>query len=346
MKSNFVTPLLLGSALALGALGFVACGEENNPNIPQPPNNNSSSSFAPRSFDDVTVETAIVFKNLDVSSTTLNKVKFKGDISIDLRDSNTVADINSVHFTDIKFDVVSKNWTSGGVAAPIAPLDLQSQAMTTINLQEIGLYTNLDENYSECGDFWLYITATATDGIVTSVSRDSIAFKRDEIHCQAPESSSSEVVVPGAPLDTIRIKVDTKSDKCLSFATGLATGDATGDVCFKTFGSSGNVQLSSTTGIKFAVFDNPSNNTRLDDWSKNYLPTDPTTDSFIYLESALKEPFPDFLNEVDVFFVAIAPSYVPNSGSATGFYAFVVTETSTPDANGDLSFTLLVYKAK
>ncbi len=346
MSSKFLTPLILCSALALGAFSFIACGEDANPGIPGPGGNSSSSAFVPPTPMSETVQTAIVFNDMSVSSTTLTKVKFKGSIILDLSDSNTVSDINAVRFTDIKFDIVSKNMTSNGKAETITPLDFNATRITTVNLAEIGLYTNLDENYTECGNFLLITTAIATDGVLQSVTKDTIQFERPIEKCQAPESSSSEVVVPGAPLDTISIKVNTKNDKCLSFATGLASAEPTGDVCFKTVGTSGNVTLSSTTGIKFAVYDNTNNDSRLDDWSKNYLPTNPTTDSFTYINSRLQEPFPDFLNEVDVFFVAIAPTYVPNSGSAVGFYAFVVSETGTPDTNGDISFTLLVYKAK
>ena len=346
MSSKFVTPLLLGSALTLGALSFIACGEDANPGIPGPGGTSSSSSFIPPTPMSETVQTAIVFSDMGVSSTGLSKVKFKGSITLDLSDSTTVADVNSVRFTDIKFDIVSKSMTSNGKSETIAPLDFNSQALTTVNLAEVGLFTNLDENYSECGDFLLIITAMATDGQIPSVSKDTIPFQRPIEKCQAPESSSSEVVVPGAPLDTISIKVNTKNDKCLSIATGLASNATTGDICFKTFGTQGNVQLSSTTGLKFAVYSNTSNETRLDDWSKNYLPDNPTTDSFLYLDGSLKEVFPDFLNEVDVFFVAIGPDYVRNSGSAKGFYAFVVSEAGTADTNGDISFTLLIYKAK
>ena len=346
MSSKFVTPLLLGTALSLGALSFIACGDDPNPGIPPTGTPSSSSTYIAPDSTPETVLTAIVFNDMGVSSTLLTKVKFKGSITLDLSDSNTVADINAVRFTDIKFDIVNPSHTSSGKAETIVPLDFNSQALTTVNLAEVGLYTDLDANYSECGNYLLIVTAKATDGILESVSRDTIPFERPIEKCQAPESSSSEVVVPGAPLDTISIKVNTKTDKCLSIATGLASAEATGDICFKTVGSAGSVQLSSTTGLKFAVYSNTSNDTRLDDWSKNYLPDNPTTDSFLYLDGSLKEVFPDFLNEVDVFFVAIGPKYVRNSGSATDFYAFVVSELGTADTNGDITFTLLVYKAK
>ncbi len=347
MSSKFLTPLILCSSIALGAFSFIACSEDSNPEIPGTGTPSSSSRYIEPDPTPITAETAIVFRDLGVSSKLLTKVKFQGAITLDVSDSNIVADINAVRFTDIKFDIVNPSRTSSGKAETITPLDYNATRITTVNLAESGLFTNLDENYSECGTYRLIITAKATDGIKESVSRDSIEFERPIEKCQAPESSSSEVVVPGAPLDTISIKVNTKTDKCLSFATGRASADATGDVCFSVTGTQGNVRLSSTTGIKFAVYANAENDTRLDDWSKNWLPENPTTDSFIYLSSALKDEYPNFLEVTDVFFVAINPNvYKPNTGSAAGFYAFIVTETSTPDTNGDMVLTLLVYKAK
>ena len=344
MNSKFLTPVILGSALAVGALNFVACGEDNG-TVAVPTGNSSASNFVPVSRAAETETTAIKFDDMGISGSTLNSVKFKGSITLDLSDSSTVADVNAVRFTDMNFDIESVNKTSGGVATMMVPPDFNGQVITTVNLAEIGLATDLNENYTECGDFRLIITASATDGQIPSVSKDTILFVRPEAKCKAPESSSSEAKVPGAPLKAVSIKVSTKTHKCLTFATGAATADPTGDVCFKTFGTQGNVQLSSTNGFKFAVYDNINDGDRTTNYSKNWLPENPTTDSFTYLEPALKEVFPDFLNEVDVFFVAIGPNYVRNSGSAAGFYAFVVSEQSTPDTNGDVSFTLLVYEA-
>ena len=345
MNSKFLTPLILGCALSVGALSFVACGDDST-SAPPMPLGSSSSAFMMSSLEEPTPETAILFSNLGVSATNATKIKFRGDITLDLGDSSTVANVDEARFTEIKFDIVSKTQQSGGVATTLTPIDLASSKITTINLQEYGLYTNLDENYTECGEFTLYITAKAFDGAIESISRSSIDFVRPEEKCKIPESSSSEAKVPGAPLDTITIEFNTKIHKCLSFATGKASDATTGDMCFKTIGAGGNVHLSSTTGLQFTPFDNESDGDRATNYSKNWLPKEPTTDSFTYLKGALKETVADFLRVVDLFYVGIGPKYVPNTGSALDFYAFIVTEASAPDANGDVSFKLLVYKAK
>lgn len=341
MNSKFLTPLILGCALGMGALSFVACGEDST-SAPIISQTSSSSLFVPMSWDEHT-PTAIKFSNLGISGTTASKIRFRGSITLDLSDSNTVEDIDAAHFTDIRFDIVNKNGTSGGVASFQGQLDLN---YSTINLQELGLFTNLDSVYTECGEYTLYITAKANDGIIESVGVGTIDFVRPEEKCKIPESSSSEAKVPGAPLDTITINVNTKIHNCVDLATGKASEATTGDMCFKTFGTSGNVAVTSTTGLLFAAFDNESDGDRTTNYSKAWLPENPTTDSFTYLEPALKESIPNFLDVVDLFYVGIGPKYVRNTGSATDFYAFIVTDVSAADANGDVSFTLLVYKAK
>jgi len=346
MSFKFTTSLLFCSAIVLGTLGFVACGGENGA-ITEPQQTSSSSNYVPPMSEIPFVPTAIEFSGLDVASATLNTVKFKGTISVNMGDSDMVADVNEARLTDIQFDVRSKNMTSTGHVAPLVPLDLQNNKVTTINLQQIGLQADLDNGYTECGDFILYITVTFDDGYYEpSMARDSIHFTRSEEKCKEPESSSSSVVkVPGAPLDSFSVDVNTKIHKCINLTTQTVGDDANGDICFAA-NILGEVTLSSATGIKFTVFNNQNDNVRLNDYSQNYLPENPTTDDFLYIESSLSDTYPNFNAQNDKFFVAIAPNYVPNSGSAAGFYSFLAMDKSAPDANGNISFRMLIYKAK
>ena len=341
MISKFTKPLLFSSVLALGALGFVACSEENGTNINNPVT--SSSSIIPISVEQETELNAIVSTDLGISSENLSRIKFKGTLTLDLSDSETVDDIDAVRFTSLHFDIISQSHTSAGVATH-KDLDLVNQFVTTISFLEIGLQTDLsDPTYTECGQYYLIVTSKASDGVLESIAVDTIPFVRPEEKCKIPESSSSSVSVPGAALTAITATVNTKSDKCLDLATGTASAATTGDICFTRTGSA--VQLSSTTGLKFAVYDNQNDEERINDYSKNWLPEQngtPTTDSFLYDPNGLKEFYPDFVNEGDVFFVAVSPTFV--QGSAAGFYAFIVTEVSTPDANGDITISLRIYK--
>lgn len=352
MSSKFTAPLIFSSALALGAMGFVACGEDSNPGLP--PNSQPTVSSSSYVEPVQTPTTAIVFSNLDVASATTSRVKFQGSISLDLSDENTVADINAVVFTGLDI-VILKAGTQiqQGTATFTNPVIFPTNA--TINLLESGLQTDLEEGYTECGDFELVITAYADDGFIQSVTTARIPFTRSEENCKEPESSSSAPPdVPGAPLKMITIKdFNTKINRCINLTTESISADETGDICItKTI--SGTLDLSSTNGLKFAVYDNKNVGDRKDDYSKNYRPenrkdrpnAEATTDDFLYVENALTETYTNFTNEDDKFFVAIGPDFVPYSGSATGFYAFIVTKDDTAGGNEDHTLTLDIYKAK
>ena len=350
MSSKFTAPLIFSSALALGAMGFVACGEDSNPGLPanSQPTVSSSSYVEPEQ----TPTTAIVFSNLGVASATTSRVRFQGSISLDLSDSNTVADINAVVFTGIEVAIIKAGTqTPQGTATFTNPIIFPTNR--PINFIESGLQTDLEEGYTECGDFELVITAYADDGYIPSVTTARIPFTRSEENCKEPESSSSAPPdVPGAPLKMITIEgFNTKINKCINLTTETISADETGDICItKTI--SGTLDLSSTNGLKFAVFDNNNDNIRENNYSKNYrpgkigTPRDPTTDDFLYAEGALKDTYTNFTNEDDKFFVAIGPDYVPYSGSATGFYAFIVTNDDKAGGNEDHTLTLDIYKAK
>ena len=343
MNSKFVTPLIFTSALAIGALSFVACGgDEGSDFSTKPENPTPSSAYVP---PEPTPQTSIQFANM-AASVVSNKVKFKGDITLDLFDSTAIVDFNAVRFTDLQVTIVNSQNVPTGNYTFGNPIDFNANRVTAINFQEADLYSNLTEGYTECGNFSLMITATASDGTLKSVSNYTIPFTRSEEFCKEPESSSSAPPdVAGAPLDSVRITIDTKVNKCINAATGTLSDTETGDICFKG-NPSGTVDLYSTTGVKFALYSNRSDSDRANDYFRKYLPKDPTTDDFLYLSSALAETYPNFIVEDDRFFVGIADTYQPYSGSAVGFYAFIVFEKNLPDANGDVTLTLLLYKAK
>lgn len=347
MNSKFITPLIFSSAFALGALSFVACGEDNNPANLQQQTGSSSSSNQPWTQPSFSQETAVIFDQTGVASETVSRVKFQGSVYLDLGDENTIVDVDAAVITGIDVVIVKKETQiPQGTATFVNPIAFPTAS--TINFLESGLQTDLTTGYTDCGEFELKIVAYADDGYVQTNAMVTIPFNRSEENCKEPESSSSAPPdVPGAPLDSFSVNVNTQYHKCLNIATQTVSSDATGDICFEST-AAGTVNLSSTTGIRFTVYDNKNDNDRLNDYGKNFLPNrthNPTTDDFLYVESALKDTYTNFTNEDDKFFVAIGPDYVPYSGSATGFYAFIVMKKQPPDANGDVQFNLLVYKA-
>lgn len=355
MSSKFTTPLIFSTALALSALSFIACGEDSNPNVPGPVGN-SSSSYVPTSAPAPVVGTAnIEFSGVGVGTSLVTQVYFTGSIKLDFSDTNMVAENSTVRFTNLQFIVESASKTStGSIKTGLSesgaiPADyFTTNSVTTINLDQIGLYADLTDGYTECGNFNLTISATATDmddPTKQTVANQVIPFVRDEQNCRIPESSSSSAAIVAAPLVAATATISTKDNKCFVFATGTATSDATvGDICV-TRVTKESFRLSSGTGLKFSYFENPKDSDRKNDWASDYLPENPTTADFFYKESALSETISNVLNELEVFVVGIAPTFDPQAGSAAGFYAFVFSDTSLPDGNGDVSISLTYLKA-
>ncbi len=350
MSSKFTTPLILSSALALSAFGLIACGDDSNPTVsPQP---GTSSSYVPPDIQPPTPVTAIVASGLGVGTSLVTQVYFTGSLKLDFSDTTIVTEQNAMRFTDLKLFVESATKASSGT---LKALNLPGEAIpttayftensvTTISFDQMGLYADLTDGYTECGNFNLIINATASDGVNKSVSLDTIPFVRSEENCKIPESSSSSIVVPGAPLAVATATLNTSKEKCFVFATGTTTTDATGDICFSRIGKD-SFTLSSGTGLKCVYYDNPKDTNRRDDWTSEHLPAAPTTDDFKFTAENMKETITNVLGEYEKFIVCTAPTYVPNSGSATGFYAFAVSEPSVPDGNGDVTIPFTYLKA-
>ena len=179
MSSKFTTPLLFSSVIALGTLGFVACGEsgEGGPIQPPGPQNSSSSVWVP---PEPSENTAILFTNLEITSQSLNYVKFDGVLRLELNDSSSVEDMDAAHFTKVTVNVV--NVATGTLMGSAEfrddqgkslgnVLDVDALGRTTVDLGAFALQTNLDDpGYSACGDFKLMIFAEATDGYLDSKS--------------------------------------------------------------------------------------------------------------------------------------------------------------------------------
>ena len=344
MNSKFLTPLIFSSALTLGALSFVACGEDANNPITNPGQSagiSSSSIYVPPA---PTESTFISFSNF-TAIPSFSIIQFQGSVTINLGDTNTIADVDAVRITDIQFAIVKAgtNILQGNVTV-LKPIDFNNNFTVTANLDEMGVRTDLDEGYTECGNFELVVTASATDDINNSVSTKRIPFTRSEEKCREPESSSSsEPEATSAPLDSFRITIDTKIHKCINTITKAA--DDAGDICFQP-NSNKTVDLYSTNEVKFVLYNNMNDRTMKNDYDKDYHPENPHTSDFLYVSTSLVEKYNDFLSHKNNFFVAISPTYDPASEVATGFFAFIVLDYTIPDSNGNVSMDLLVYTGK
>lgn len=344
MKSKFVTSFIFGSALTLGALSFVACGEDSINALPQPGQSAGTSSSSHYVAPVPTEETFISFSNF-TAIPSFSIIQFQGSVTINLGDTNTIADVDAVRITDIQFAIVKAGTDilQGNVTV-LRPIDFENNFTVIANLDEMGVRTDLDEGYTECGNFELVVTASATDDINKSVSTKRIPFTRSEEKCREPESSSSsEPEATSAPLDSFLITIDTKIHKCINTIT-KAPDDA-GDICFQP-NSNKTVDLYSTNEVKFALYNNLNDRPMENDYDKDYHPEDPHTSDFLYVSTSLVEKYNNFLSHKNNFFVAISPTYNPASEVATGFFAFIVLNSPIPDSNGNVSMDLLVYTGK
>lgn len=345
MKSKFVTSFIFGSALTLGALSFVACGEDSINALPQPGQSAGTSSSSQYVEPDITKETFISFSNF-TATPSFSIIQFDGSITINFGDTNTIADVDAVRLQDVKFAIVKAGTKNlQGKVTVLRPIDFENNFTVTANLDEMGVRTDLDEGYTECGDFELIVTAFATDDINESVSEKRILFTRSEEKCREPESSSSsEPEATSAPLDSFHVTIDTKIHKCINTIT-KAPDDA-GDICFLPHSNKTIDLYSTTTGVKFALYNNKNDRIMANDYDKDYHPEDPHTSDFLYVSTSLVDTYPNFFSLKNNFFVAISPTYDSSSEVATGFFAFVVLNYTTQDSNGNLSMDLLVYTGK
>ena len=344
MNSKFLTPLIFSSALTLGALSFVACGEDANNPITNPGHSAGNYSSSSYSATPPTEISAIAFSNF-IAAQSFSIVQFDGTIAIDFSDSNIVADIGAARITRVDFAIVKAGTnTLQGKVTVLRPIDFSNTFTTRANLDEMGVQTDLDDGYTDCGNFELIVTAFASDDNFESISTKSIPFTRSEEKCREPESSSSsEPEAKSAPLDSFYVSIDTKINKCINTVTKAP--DNAGDICFQP-NSNKTVDLYSTNEVKFALFNNLNDRALDNDYDKDYQPENPQTSDFLYVSTSLVEQYNDFLSHKNNFFVAISPTYDPSSEIATGFFAFIVLDSTIPDANGNVSMDLLVYKAK
>ena len=107
MSSKFTTPLILSSALMLGALGFMACGDDSGTDVPNPPTPTSSSGGHWIPPEPTAISSIDFHDDLGVSAISPTKIKFKGTIGINIDDSVSVEDQAMVRFVGLNIAVVN-----------------------------------------------------------------------------------------------------------------------------------------------------------------------------------------------------------------------------------------------
>lgn len=348
MNFKFAKTLLMGSVISMGAFGLVACGDDSSSGASDSPNS-SSSIVIPEQHDDI-----IQFSNLGTTPG-LTSVKFTGSAVLNFTDTTSSQNLENLQFTNINFQV-GKVSASGLSATSATVIVLQPMNFPTENnlvLSQMGVSVDLsDPTFTECGDFSMIVTVSATDGVQNFESSEQIAFTRPTSYCATQESSSSATAEKTEiEMDSYTVDMSTDPSKAisgLSLATGSASGEATADLIITK--SAGDITISSGNGTLFAPIANSEiGNDLSDDYEVGFWPEEVNERSAYVSDFKVKRniidqtSIPEAIAYAQQIYVAKTSAY--NEATGAGFFAFAIVK-SEEGLNNNYDITLKVYKAK
>lgn len=346
--------LLLGTALAMSTVNFMACSDDSTAApTPSGPTSSAAEEIHIRENTDLS---PIKFETISAQLGG-NKEFFKGNIQIDILDTLSSENPDQVYFTNVEFTVGRiENDKAVESTAQVVFNPIQPQ-MQTLNLQEMGVSIDFsDPSFTDCGTYVLMVTATASDDagkpdkFVTTGQSEK--FQRPEAYCKSKEPESSAAVeVKQIEMETYEVTLETNGKKGLNLAAGttfteaeIAAGNA---VHFTLDNVGGVITINSQNGTLFSPITNGDDNINYDDdWSFNYYPETELGRSAYVSDFQYKDisgTSIDPLDQTDLIYVAKATTYDANTGA--GFFAFVLIAKQEL-TNKDYSMTFKVYKAK
>lgn len=344
MSYKFAKTFLVGSVLAMGAFGLVACGDDK---ASSPNNGGQGQDISVDSRQDA----SIIFAGLNVVSAG-TQMKLTGSISLAFTDT-TIAASENLQFTGVTIQIGKVNGASVQTiaAAPTFTLPTTFPTNKSISLTEANVMFNLqDPSLTECGDYQFIITATANDGTSKKdFSNTQVAnFKRPDMYCAtapAPQSSSSQ---PTAGVEMVACPVITLSTELnpgLDVATCSAVAATTADIVIvkSKAGANDDWSVTSGNGTMFSPITNS------DEYGNDYWPNDAKGSTFMSdfkYKSITGTTISNMQeNYVDEIYVAKGPSF--NEATGAGFFAFsIVPKSATIGNNGSYTVKLQVYKTK
>ncbi len=338
MKFNFAKTLLMGSALAMGSFGLVACGGGESTQAKTP------------------TDASIIIKDSD-AIVAAPIVKFKGTISTDTENPDVDQDAE-FEIDSLKFEVIdSKN---NKTKVPVSPASyVTGPGVDKVALNQIGLETTVmldDPNFTSCGTFQLNVIVYAHLDKKKKLSSVQIPFERNaELFCPAtPESSSGSSASTEIEMTYYTVDMSTDQLPGLDLATGKASTSATADIVLAKVkkGSDNGVAIKSGNGTLFSMIANeqvtPSNYD--DDYMVDYWPevenNRPARLSDFMVRSVTKTEIGDAVDggsPSQEIYVALTPNGDLTTGA--GVYAFGIT-SAKQGMNGDFTITMKVYKKK
>lgn len=348
MKFKFA-PKVVGAIFSTALIfGLAACssGDDNKSN-PAAPSGNDSQPLPPQ--EQVTPQSPITFNTITITPNS-DKSKFLigGGASLNTLDTNVIPTGVEVAFTDVYLTLGKVSETGQLMTTPLTiTFNKPAGTFSVVNFSAFGTAI-VDNNKSDCGTFRITATYKATYDMNKPdmfISRDSIDFIREQKYCEEEKSTVPEQTTNPASsveLTHYEITVDTKSGTGISFATGQTAPNASADI-YLTATDDGEITVHASNGTKITAYSNANDKNWDDDWTYEMLPAEPAHMSdFRFKELSLGTLYKPF----DGFAFVVATTSAYNATTGDGFYAFTMKDKTTPDANGNMNVTILVYKKK
>lgn len=335
--------LFLGSVIAMGAFGLVACGDDSSTNASNKdngkiviPDNNAPNISA----------------NGLVSRVSGDTLRFKGIYGLD-RTDETNENSSNLLFTAIKFQVMNSAQQevqyqviyNEAVVPTANEIDLNSMMSAFVKI-------NLKDPIFTCDDYSLVVTVTANDGAKDYSRTDVIPFDAEaktELLCKNVEPASSASADPGlneiimTPCEVMVSTAD-KNISGVSLATCTAVPAEAADIVFEKSGpkSEPDVAANAGAGVTFLTISN-------DDYGNGMWPEDvnnrPAYLSDFRAGTIEKSSLPTLIeNGEGLSYVAKTAAY--DAATGAGFYPFAVYDSGFPDKNGYYTFKVKIYKVQ
>ena len=335
--------IFLGSVIAMGAFGLIACGDDSSTNASNKDNgkivipDNNAPNISATGLDS------------RVSGDTL---RFKGIYGLDLTDE-TNENSSNLLFTAIKFQVMNSAQQevqyqviyNEAVVPTANEIDLNSMMSAFVKI-------NLADPIFTCDDYSLVVTVTANDGAKDYFRTDVIPFDAEaktELLCKNVEPASSASADPGlneiimTPCE-VTVSTADKNISGVSLATCTAVPAEAADIVFEKSGpkSEPDVAANAGAGVTFLTISN-------DDYGNGMWPEDvnnrPAYLSDFRAGTIEKSSLPTLIeNGEGLSYVAKTAAY--DAATGAGFYPFAVYDSGFPDKNGYYTFKVKIYRVQ
>lgn len=350
MKYKFA-PAYLSAIVCTSVLLFTACtssGDDKNP-----ANSGDQPTPVPPQEQVTAISPIVINKGSVTSNAEKTRFNISGGATINVLDTTAIPDGATVAFTDVDLTIVKVDANGADLTTPLTvTFNKPAGTISNINLSELGASIS-DTQKSDCGTFRVYATYKATYDMNNPsmfISRDTISIVREQNYCEE-EQQTTPIQKPDAVGSSVELvqftaEVDCKSGKGISLATGEVVPNASADIYF-TATEDGEVTVHSSNGTTIAEFSNANDTNWDDDWyyseDGSLLPAEPAHMSdFRFRTASLTTMIKSF--DGFKFIIATTPNY--NADTGDGFYAFTMMNKTIPDANKNVTVTILGYKKK